>query len=77
MTNTDKTAGMTSMRTPFPRDVAQFETDPRIVFNGEEDNWHLDDEDGEKWEWSAERGAWQTRVSIASSTSFSIDSTTV
>lgn len=54
---------MAVQRAPFPRDPEEFGADSRISFSKETDNYVLEDETGEEWEWLSNLSKWVPAVS--------------
>jgi len=53
---------MATGRAPFPNDPDEFGADTRISFSKEVDNFILEDELGEEWEWHSRTSKWVPTV---------------
>lgn len=48
---------------PFPRNVEDFDSDPRIAFDKARNQHILEDENGKEWVWFSSVGKWTEAVS--------------
>jgi HIV Tat-specific factor 1 len=53
---------MATNRAPFPNDPEDFGSDTRISFSKTVDNYVLEDENGEEWEWFPRTSKWVPMV---------------
>jgi HIV Tat-specific factor 1 len=53
---------MATNRAPFPSNPDDFASDTRISFSKTANNYILEDENGEEWEWSSRHSKWVPMV---------------
>jgi HIV Tat-specific factor 1 len=53
---------MAARRAPFPTDPEEFESDRRISYSKTSNNFLLEDETGEEWEWHERTSKWVPMV---------------
>ena len=53
---------MAGRRAPFPNNSEDFASDTRISFSKAADNYILEDENGEEWEWHSRTSKWVPMV---------------
>jgi HIV Tat-specific factor 1 len=53
---------MATNRAPFPNNPDDFDSDTRISFSKTANNYTLEDENGEEWEWSSRHSKWVPMV---------------
>ena len=49
-------------RAPFPKDPEDFDADERVFFNKVSQNYTLEDEKGEEWDWLPTHSKWVPAV---------------
>jgi HIV Tat-specific factor 1 len=53
---------MATNRAPFPSNPDDFDSDTRISFSKTANNYTLEDENGEEWEWFSRTSKWVPMV---------------
>lgn len=53
---------MATQRAPFPNNPEDFDKDTRISFSKIADNYTLEDETGQEWEWHSRTSKWVPMV---------------